>query len=183
MEKNVIRDGYLAGSYTVEAAFLVPLILGILFAWLFQLFYLHDKVVLNGMLEEMIIQREESVSDEVKEEQEFHWKTETGDGMEEEKGQKENWSQFDERERIQSHLWMMRIDSFQENRGITNTKYVLRSSATWNIPVMDIFLKNYFVCEVSEEINHIHPENWVRLNENEREGSKEEKSLKNIQSY
>ena len=34
------------GSYTVEAAFIVPVVLGILYGWMFQLFYLHDQVVI-----------------------------------------------------------------------------------------------------------------------------------------
>ena len=41
------------GSYTVEAAFIVPMVLGILYAWMFHLFYLHDQVVMDGMLQEL----------------------------------------------------------------------------------------------------------------------------------
>ena len=44
------------GSYTVEAAFIVPMVLGIMYAWMFQLFYLHDQMVMDGMLQEMILQ-------------------------------------------------------------------------------------------------------------------------------
>ena len=45
------------GSYTVEAAFIVPMVLGIMYAWMFQLFYLHDQMVMDGMLQEMIFNR------------------------------------------------------------------------------------------------------------------------------
>ena len=47
------------GSYTVEAAFIVPVVLGILYGWMFQLFYLHDQVVIDGMLQEMVVLRQE----------------------------------------------------------------------------------------------------------------------------
>ena len=42
------------GSYTVEAAFIVPMVLGIMYAWMFQLFYLHDQMVMDGMTIGMI---------------------------------------------------------------------------------------------------------------------------------
>lgn len=43
------------GSYTLEAAFVVPIILGILFAMLYFLYYEHDKAILQGNLQESIL--------------------------------------------------------------------------------------------------------------------------------
>ncbi len=42
------------GSYTVEAAFVVPIILGLAFVILFTLFLLHDKAVLQANLDNVI---------------------------------------------------------------------------------------------------------------------------------
>lgn len=38
------------GSYTVEAAFVVPFVLGIIFMLMFMFFYEHDKAVVYGVL-------------------------------------------------------------------------------------------------------------------------------------
>lgn len=137
MDTKQKRDVFLGGSYTVEAAFLVPIILGIFFAWLFQLFYLHDQVIINGMLKEAVVGREETLS--------------SSDG--------------EVQAGIQSHLWLMDIVSFQVKRDITKTKYVLRSEAVWNIPVMKPFLKRRFVYQTDVETVGKHPERYVRLRE------------------
>lgn len=46
----------LPGSYTVEASFIVPIVLGIIFAMIFMLFYLHDKVLLYSNIKEKTVE-------------------------------------------------------------------------------------------------------------------------------
>ncbi|MBU5477926.1 hypothetical protein KQI69_01770 [Eubacterium sp. MSJ-13] len=40
----------ISANYTVEAAFIVPMILGIIFAMIYMLFFLHDRVILQENL-------------------------------------------------------------------------------------------------------------------------------------
>lgn len=137
------KDVFLAGSYTVEAAFLVPIIIGIFFAWLFQLFYLHDRVVINGMLQEAVIEREELIYSSAKE------NDSEGDGQ--------------KKKEIQSHLWLLRIRAFHWKAGGMGGKYTLRSEAEWDIPVMKKFLKSHVVYGVSVETGKLRPEKYVRF--------------------
>ena len=47
MGKNSRHKLYLEGSITVEAAFIVPILLGIIFMIIFVLFLFHDRIVLQ----------------------------------------------------------------------------------------------------------------------------------------
>lgn len=44
-----------SANYTVEAAFIVPMILGIIFAMIYMLFFLHDKVILQENIRYSVI--------------------------------------------------------------------------------------------------------------------------------
>ena len=51
----MIKKYDISGNYTVEAAFIVPMILGIVFAIMYMLFFLHDKVVLQENLRTVVL--------------------------------------------------------------------------------------------------------------------------------
>ena len=57
-EQSPSAKGFLCkkadGSYTVEAAFIVPIILGIAFVIMYVLFLLHDKAMLQANLDNVI---------------------------------------------------------------------------------------------------------------------------------
>ena len=44
-----------SANYTIEAAFIVPMILGIIFAMIYMLFFLHDKVILQENIRYSVI--------------------------------------------------------------------------------------------------------------------------------
>lgn len=126
------------GSYTVEAAFIVPVVLGILYGWLFQLFYLHDQVVMNGMLQEMVVlcqEKKECGQQEVDE-----WK-----------------------EKLQEALWIAQVDGFQFQKNSVCTKGKVSASAVWKIPIMQPFLGNCFRSSVSQTISSVQPETALRI--------------------
>lgn len=54
-KEKVIKKYDISGNYTVEAAFIVPMILGIVFAVMYMLFFLHDKVVLQENLRTVVL--------------------------------------------------------------------------------------------------------------------------------
>lgn len=124
------------GSYTMEAAFIVPMILGILYAWMFQLFYLRDCAVMSGMLMDFTIQAQTGVEEEADEER--------------------------NRELIQACLWITRITTFQQTETRLLEKQKIEGSATWHIPVMEQFLENHFHNAIEEKLPRTHPESVLR---------------------
>ena len=50
------KQQWLRGSYTVECAFIVPIVLGIIFALMYVLFYEHDKLVAQGNIRSGILE-------------------------------------------------------------------------------------------------------------------------------
>lgn len=127
------------GSYTVEAAFIVPVILGIMYAWMFQLFYLRDQVVMNGILEDMVVQTR----------------------MDGEAGKERDDAA--DRETMQSCLWLAQISSMKQTQNTLQTKYKIEASATWNIPVMKQFLGDHFHSTLTQRLDNVHPETVLRL--------------------
>ena len=122
------------GSYTVEAAFIVPMVLGIMYAWMFQLFYLHDQMVMDGMLQEMILQplAEEGAD---------------------RKAELDDWE-----EKIQKCLWIAAVDQLDIKQNALVIKGRLSASAVWHIPVMQMFLGNRFQSNITHSISAVQPE-------------------------
>lgn len=160
---------YAEGSYTVEAAFLIPLILGIFFAWIFLIFYLHDQVIVRGLLEE------EAVS------QKRVWeKRETGEkwqAVRKGKWKDENNGliQGSIQENIQSFLWVVQADSVQKKKGPLRTKYVFRGKAYWNIPIVNQFLGD-FSCKVTAQTGNIRPVDLLRTGLHRQEEQEDQES-------
>lgn len=126
------------GSYTVEAAFIVPVVLGILYGWMFQLFYLHDQVVMDGMLQEIVVLRQEMK--ECGEQEMNDWK-----------------------EKLQEALWIAQVDGFQLQKDSLCVKGKISASAVWRIPVMQQFLGNHFQSSVTRTISSVQPETVLRI--------------------
>lgn len=145
--RRIIMNRYMwDGSYTVEAAFIVPVVLGIFYGWMFQLFYLHDQVVMDGMLQEMVVLRQE--------------KKECG------QQEMDEW-----REKLQEALWIAKVDGFQLQKNSVCTKGKINASAVWKIPVMQPFLGNCFRSSVSQTISCVQPETALRIKGKEEETS------------
>lgn len=157
MKEKIKENGFFApGSYTVEAAWIIPMILGIVFAWLFQLFYLHDQVVLNGMLKQKalqeVIQEEEAITGAQKDVRGQRIAGEQKAGEEPKKSVE-----------MQSRLWLLQISSFQVKQEILQKRYVVKAKAAWKIPVMQRFLKNQFTYQTDVVIKASAPDTLLRL--------------------
>jgi hypothetical protein len=143
MERKNKREGtrnYMwDGSYTVEAAFMIPMILGILYAWMFQLFYLRDQVVMRGMLEEIVV--------------ECQMGRDTGDG----------YDLQAYKQTVQSCLWIAKITSLEQKNNALQTKCKMEASATWKISLIDPFLGQYFHSSFNSSVGNTRPEKVLRL--------------------
>ncbi len=131
------------GSYTLEAAFIIPLILGIIFAWMFELFYFHDRVMLDGMMQQQLIKSvavtQVSDTEEVKIKE----------------LQKE----------IQKKMWLLKITSLKEKNSFGKRKYQAKVEVKWGIPVMRDFLKGILDYQKEWNCYTIQPDYLLRFQE------------------
>lgn len=109
----------ISANYTVEAAFIVPVILGIIFAMIYMLFFLHDKVILQENLRYSVISIDENEGTE---------KNTTGKNG------------ISKRE-ISKNLRMIKVTNVNCNVGKIYIKAEVKAVSKINIPVVRYFLK------------------------------------------
>lgn len=121
----------LRGSYSVEAAFIVPIIFGILFAMLYLLFFLHDKAVLYGNINRELIFVSEGESVYVSD---------------------NKWQ-----DKIQENLWILHVSGGE----ISDKKLYVTGDAVaqseWRIPIMQKFINNKLKLTIKVKHNNILP--------------------------
>lgn len=134
--KGLKKRLWLSGSYTVEAAFVIPLLLGILFALIYFIYYEHDKVVLQANIQEVVIRlarSEEQTADQTE------WKKQVG-----------------------KNLWMAQI----KDAYVTKHRYSIQAFGAANmsldIPVMEYFLAEQQSCCYTMKVQTIQPEQMLR---------------------
>lgn len=130
------RRGRLKASYTVEAAFVVPIILGILFALLYFLYYEHDKVLLYANMKQEVICLA--------------------------KDQKDMPDDIQWRKQLQENLWMAKVDSGSVTKTVMQVKGSGRAQMSLEIPVMKIFLNRQQTIEWSYHYDRWQPEQILR---------------------
>lgn len=105
---------YKKGSYTLEAAFVVPIILGILFSMMYFAMYEHDKMILQGNVLDYLHQNAWEEGDLPNDNQ---WKNE-----------------------INKHLWMGEIYRGTIKKQLWSLEGSGEISMEWKIPVLELFL-------------------------------------------
>lgn len=150
------RRCYMDGSYTVEAAFLIPMILGIVYAWIFMIFYLHDQVVACGLLQEAAISQKEIWNQ--KRQKQGTIETSLGKWYGDLSG---NNGQNELQEQIQPYLWVVQSEPVRKKKGPLCTKFVLKGKASWNIPVMHNFLGD-MRCRITVKTGNLRPATLLR---------------------
>ncbi|MCD7826159.1 MAG: pilus assembly protein [Clostridiaceae bacterium] len=123
------------GSYTVEAAFVFPLVLGVCFVILYTLFWLHDRVVLQGNLNGMLVLAAEG-----------------------ELSRNEKSIAAD----LEKTLWCMEITELKIQDGLQYEKCVIRAKSQMEIPVMSIFVSGLRELTLEEKYPCRHPEYYRR---------------------
>lgn len=143
MDKNRQRQRrkirhYVSGSYTVEMAFVFPIILGILFAILFVLFYKHDELMVQHNLREGLLQHEDVLP------KKQEWKSE-----------------------LQENLWMVQVKSCEIKQNIEEIRGNVKVQMEWKIPVMRYFLKDLQVIQKKGTHARWQPEQMIRWKKTE----------------
>ena len=134
---------FASGSYTLEAAFVFPVVLGICFAILYSIFFYHDKAVMQSNLEEMLLLEAE------------------GRPLnEEQRG-----------EYLQRQLWFFTCRENQITKGALYIKGSVGATATLRIPLLTFFLEENQTISLSEKYPLIHPASYRRYRKNGKEKS------------
>lgn len=122
------KQRWLKGSYTVECAFIVPIVLGIIFALMYVLFYEHDKLVAQGNIRSGIL---EYVTDGEELPELSQWK-----------------------KQVQSKLWMGTVTEADIRHSGLAVKATANIQLQWRLPVLNQFLeeKQEITCEMKWDV-------------------------------
>ena len=126
------------GSYTLEAVFVIPLVLGIIFAWMFELFYFHDRVVLDGIMQQNLMEKV---------------------------GKIQEYSTVEIQKELEKKLWLLEISSLKEKESLGKCKYQMKVQVAWDIPVMREFLNGLLHFQKEWSCYSTQPDYLYRLRE------------------
>lgn len=124
------------GSYAVEAAFVVPVILGLVFAMIYMLYFLHDRAVLYGNMHKGVLDVAEG-------------KTEYKNSTE--------WQ-----EDMQAGLWMFKVVSGKISGDKLYIESDVKAESGLDIPVIGFFMESKQEIVFEDKYLAIHPEYIVR---------------------
>lgn len=123
-------------SLTVEAVFVVPVLLGMAFMIIYILFLFHDRIVLkeNGC-EALCAMAEEG--------------TVLKDGA--------------MKEKVGDSLWLVEIEKAKVSKKHSTVKGTVTARAEWDIPVMAFFIDRMQEINWTQELSLVHPEELCGL--------------------
>jgi len=124
-------------SYTVEAAFIVPIILGLAFVIMYVLFLLHDKAILQANLDNVIFLLTEGKQIENREYEGY----------------------------LSQALWFSGIQEIEIKNKKTVIRGKVKADATLEIPVLNYFMNGRQEIVLSESYYKIQPELVIRFGE------------------
>ncbi|MFG6395649.1 MAG: pilus assembly protein [Lachnospiraceae bacterium] len=119
------------GSYTIEAVFVVPVVLGLVFAMIYVIYYLHDRAVIYSNMQQEVI----SVAEGRKE-----YKNNT------------RWQQD-----IQKNLWIFNIISGSISKGRLYIESDIKAECSLDIPVIRYFINNKQEICIEDKYLAMHP--------------------------
>ena len=139
-----IRGRFFAmGSYTLEAAFVFPVVLGICFAILYSIFFYHDKAMLESNLQRILLLEAEGKS----------------------------LNQTQKREYLQQQLWLFACQENDTKKGKLYIKGNVTATASLHIPLLTFFLEENQRISLSEKYSLIHPASYQRYRKKGKEKS------------
>ncbi len=135
-KRNRKKGDRVSASYTLEAAFVVPIIFGILFALLYFLYYEHDQVLLRANIKQEIIDLAKN---------------------QEEIPKDKTW-----RKQLQENLWMAKVDGGSVRKTAMKIKGSGKAQMHLHIPVMEYFLAGQQEISWSYDCDFWQPEQMLR---------------------
>ena len=149
MKGVVWTNRSVSGTYTVEAAFIVPMLCGIIFAYMMLVFYLRDYVVLHGrIMEAAVCMAEEENSTEYA----------------------ENWQEM-----MQKGLWMLQVTDGKIVESKSSVKASIQAEIGWNVSVLQNYFNSKLQMRLQQKETKIKPSTIHRvLGKTEQEESEQE---------
>lgn len=135
--RKFINNKKVKGSYAVEAALVLPIVIGMLFAMIYVLYFLHDKAVLYGNMKKAVVN--------------------VAEGTKEYKSN-EKWQ-----EDMQKNLWLFNVNSGEISKNKLHIKSFAKAECNLNIPVIKYFITGRQNIEVEDKHIVVHPEYMVRV--------------------
>lgn len=123
------------GSFTVEASFVVPILLGILFVILYLLFLFHDRILVQENGCEALYSMAEGALPASR------------DSM---------------RAKVEEGLWVLQVKKVKVSKTHKAIRGTVEAQARWNIPIMTFFLNGLQEISWSQEVSCTHPEEVMR---------------------
>lgn len=123
-------------SFTVEAVFIMPILLGIVFLLMYVMFILHDRIVLQGNFLYALCQVAEN-----KEER------------------------YDCEKLLSKALWAAKVEKIKIERNERKVYGEVRGKLSLKIPVMSFFIKEIQYISCSGEYYFIQPEQMILIKE------------------
>ncbi|MBR1742157.1 MAG: pilus assembly protein [Lachnospiraceae bacterium] len=120
-------------GYTVEAAFIMPILLGILFLLMYVMFFVHDSAVLQGNFSYALCRT-----------------------AEEEKAQE------NVQKRLSKGLWSAEITKVQFRRSFGKVSGEVQGRMKLKIPVMSYFIKDVQKIRCTGEYYYLQPEQYKK---------------------
>ena len=173
----------ISANYTVEAAFVVPIILGMIFSMIYMLFVLHDKVILHENIRYNVICIDENDGNykKISNEKTSYEKTSHEKAMDKKASDKKisndkNLSKNNSKkflsekimtkESVSRNLRIFRVTKLKCNVGKTYIKTEVKAVSKMDIPVIGYFMiKTKKICNKTKYLM-VKPETMVRYRKN-----------------
>lgn len=128
------RMWYQKGSYTVEAAFIVPILLGIAFMLMYLILLFHDQMLLQGKFNDMMFCIiEKTISPEDISKQDFN-----------------------------KNLLVVQVEHVRFSASLGILQGEVSANASWDIPVLRIFMQHLQKIQIKGRCHTEHPDHVKR---------------------
>lgn len=128
------RMWYQKGSYTVEAAFIVPILLGIAFMLMYLILLFHDQMLLQGKFNDMMFCiMDKSISPEDILKQDFN-----------------------------NNLLVVQVEHVRFSTSLGILQGEVSANASWDIPVLKIFMQHMQKIQIKGKCRMEHPDHVKR---------------------
>lgn len=167
----------ISANYTVEAAFVVPIVLGMIFSMIYMLFVLHDKVILHENIRYNVICIDENDGNykKISNEKTSYEKTSYEKAMDK-KASDKNLSKNNSKkflsekimtkESVSRNLRIFRVTKLKCNVGKTYIKTEVKAVSKMDIPVIGYFMRKTKKICIKTKYLMVKPETMVRYRKN-----------------
>lgn len=149
----------ISANYTVEAAFVVPIILGMIFSMIYMLFVLHDKVILHENIRYNVICIDENDENY---EKTLDKKNSNNKDLKKIKSKKILSEKIMTKESVSRNLRIFKVTKLKCNVGKTYIKTEVKAVFKIDIPVIGYFMKKTKKIYIKTKYLKVRPETMVR---------------------